>query len=150
MRWVANSPDSNTRIVPMYIAVVATKKERTTNSHAPLMAHTVRDFSPKTLMAEFHIREAASTSASTPKVKPPPKTSKIPSQFFYGPSDDGTDENLLIFLHGLGMLDRNELAYASSSDCLFNAGDTHISFTKLGKALKLPQTAVLSLRAPEQ
>jgi hypothetical protein len=68
MRWVANSPDSN-RIVPMYIAVVATKKERTTNSHAPLMAHTVRDFSPNSLMAEFHIREAASTSASTPKVK---------------------------------------------------------------------------------
>jgi hypothetical protein len=30
------------------------------------------------------------------------------------------------------------------------AGDTHISFKKLGKALKLPQTAVLSLRAPEQ
>ena len=59
-------------------------------------------FLSSTLMEEFHIREAASTSA---KVKPPPKTSKIPSQFFYGPSDDGTDENLLIFLHGLGVLD---------------------------------------------
>ena len=52
-----------------------------------------------TLMEEFQV---ASTSA---KVKPPPKASKIPSHFFYGPSDDGTDENLLIFLHGLGMLD---------------------------------------------
>jgi len=55
-----------------------------------------------TLMEEVHLQEAASTSA---KVKPPPKASKISSQFFYGPSDDGTDENLLIFLHGLGMLD---------------------------------------------
>ena len=53
-------------------------------------------------MKEVHLREAASTSA---KVKLPPQTPKIPSQFFYGPSDDGTDENLLIFLHGLGMLD---------------------------------------------
>lgn len=68
-------------------------------------APTVRDSSPQTLMAEFNIREAASTSASIPKVKPPPKTAKIPSQFSYDPSDDGTDENLLIFLHGLGRLD---------------------------------------------
>ena len=29
-------------------------------------------------------------------------------------------------------------------------GDTHIPFAKLGKQLKLPQTATLSLRAPEQ
>jgi len=41
MRWVADSPDSNTRIV----AVVAMKKERTINSYAPLMAPTVRDIS---------------------------------------------------------------------------------------------------------
>ena len=41
-------------------------------------------------MAEFHIREATSTSASISKVEPPPNTSKIPSQ--------GTD---VIFLHGL-------------------------------------------------
>jgi len=36
---------------------------------------------------------------------------------------------LLILLHGLG--------------------DTHLPFAKLGKSLKLPQTAILSLRAPE-
>lgn len=33
---------------------------------------------------------------------------------------------------------------------LRGTGDTHIPFAKLGKQLKLPQTAVLALRAPEQ
>ncbi|KAF9494339.1 hypothetical protein BDN71DRAFT_1375415, partial [Pleurotus eryngii] len=54
----------------------------------------------------------------------------IPVPFSYTPSDDGIDENLLIFLHGLG--------------------DTHIPFAKLGRQLKLPQTAILSIRAPEK
>ncbi|KAF4612678.1 hypothetical protein D9613_011710 [Agrocybe pediades] len=82
-------------------------------------------------MSEFHVREAASSyENTTPKVKPAPKTSKIPSKFFYAASNDGTDENLLVLLHGLG--------------------DTEIPFSKLGKSLKLPQTAVLALRAPEQ
>ena len=31
-----------------------------------------------------------------------------------------------------------------------HTGDTHIPFSKLGKSLKLPQTAILALRAPEQ
>ncbi|KAJ3497788.1 hypothetical protein NLJ89_g10302 [Agrocybe chaxingu] len=83
---------------------------------------------PRYLMAEFHLRQ--STSSSLPRVKQPPKASKIPGPFFYAASDDGTDENLLILLHGLG--------------------DTHVPFSKLGKSLKLPQTAVLALRAPEQ
>ncbi|KAF9478939.1 hypothetical protein BDN70DRAFT_906467 [Pholiota conissans] len=80
-------------------------------------------------MTEVHLREA-STSSSSPRVKPSPKPSKISGKFFYAPSDDGTDENLLILLHGLG--------------------DTHVPFSKLGKSLKLPQTAILALRAPEQ
>ncbi|PPQ65971.1 hypothetical protein CVT24_011188 [Panaeolus cyanescens] len=81
-------------------------------------------------MSEVHIRESVSTTSPTPRVKPAPKKNKIPGEFTYIPSDDGTDENLLIMLHGLG--------------------DTHIPFSKLGKTLKLPQTAVLALRAPEQ
>ncbi|KAF8958933.1 hypothetical protein BDZ97DRAFT_1761745 [Flammula alnicola] len=81
-------------------------------------------------MTEFHIREPSTSNATSPKIKPPPKVSKIPGQFFYAPSDDGTDENLLILLHGLG--------------------DTHLPFLKLGKSLKLPQTAILAIRAPEQ
>ncbi|PPQ90309.1 hypothetical protein CVT25_007894 [Psilocybe cyanescens] len=82
-------------------------------------------------MSEFHVREApTSTQDSSPRVKPTPKTSKIQGSFSYTPSDDGTDENLLILLHGLG--------------------DTEIPFSKMGKSLKLPQTAVLALRAPEQ
>ncbi|CAA7269901.1 unnamed protein product [Cyclocybe aegerita] len=83
---------------------------------------------PESLMAEFHLRQ--STSSLLPRVKQPPKASKISGQFFYAASDDGIDENLLILLHGLG--------------------DTHVPFSKLGKSLKLPQTAVLALRAPEQ
>lgn len=64
----------------------------------------------------------------SPRQKAEPKDLPVP--FFYHASDDGTDENLLILLHGLG--------------------DTHLPFSKLGLSLKLPQTAVLALRAPEQ
>ncbi|EJU04692.1 hypothetical protein DACRYDRAFT_47218 [Dacryopinax primogenitus] len=53
---------------------------------------------------------------------------KLPLKYSYAPSNDGTDENLLILLHGLG--------------------DTELPFANLGRSLKLPQTATLSLRAP--
>ncbi|KAI0328839.1 hypothetical protein GY45DRAFT_1337893 [Cubamyces sp. BRFM 1775] len=76
---------------------------------------------------EITIRESSNT---TLRVKTPPKSSAIPVPFSYNPSDDGTDENLLIFLHGLG--------------------DTQIPFGKLGRQLRLPQTATLALRAPEK
>lgn len=78
---------------------------------------------------DIHLRENA-VENSSPRVKKPPQTANIPVPFFYAPSDDGTDENLLILLHGLG--------------------DTHIPFFKLGRQLKLPQTAVLAVRAPDQ
>ncbi|KAJ7764524.1 hypothetical protein DFH07DRAFT_811502 [Mycena maculata] len=78
---------------------------------------------------DIHLREERVENTS-PKVKPPPRTVKIPVPFFYAPSDDGTDENILILLHGLG--------------------DTHIPFSKLGRQLKLPQTAILAVRAPDQ
>ncbi|KZT04962.1 uncharacterized protein LAESUDRAFT_737744 [Laetiporus sulphureus 93-53] len=79
-------------------------------------------------MFEIHLRESA--PESSPRTKPPPRSSSIPVPFTYNPSDDGTDENLLILLHGLG--------------------DTQVPFGKLGLQLKLPQTATLALRAPEQ
>ncbi|KAL4076731.1 hypothetical protein V8B97DRAFT_1867225 [Scleroderma yunnanense] len=69
-------------------------------------------------------------SPSSPRRKSPPKSSKIPVPFSYTPSDDGTDENILVLLHGLG--------------------DTDVPFAKLGRSLNLPQTATLALRAPEQ
>jgi hypothetical protein len=50
---------------------------------------------------EIHIQESV-TSPDVDKVKPAPKQSTIPVPFFYASSDDGTDENLLILLHGLG------------------------------------------------
>ncbi|KAI0691644.1 hypothetical protein C8Q76DRAFT_634461 [Earliella scabrosa] len=77
--------------------------------------------------SELTLRES---SNATPRVKTPPKTSAIPVPFVYTASDDGTDENLLILLHGLG--------------------DTQVPFGKLGRQLHLPQTATLALRAPEQ
>ncbi|KAF6753713.1 hypothetical protein DFP72DRAFT_1128264 [Ephemerocybe angulata] len=78
-------------------------------------------------MSEYHVRESPNT---VPKVKAKPKNTCILTPFSYWPSDDGTDENLLILLHGLG--------------------DTQVPFGKLGHSLKLPQTAVLALRASEQ
>ncbi|KAF8556587.1 hypothetical protein OG21DRAFT_1408810 [Imleria badia] len=66
----------------------------------------------------------------TQVTKPAPKSTKIPVVFSYTPSDDGTDENLLILLHGLG--------------------DTHTPFAELGQSLHLPQTAILALCASEQ
>ena len=81
---------------------------------------------------DLHLREASTLSSepAPPKRKPAPKKSKIPVPFTYTSSDDGTDENLLILLHGLG--------------------DTHDPFAKLGKSLKLPQTATLALRGTQQ
>ncbi|KAH0831157.1 alpha/beta-hydrolase [Lanmaoa asiatica] len=72
----------------------------------------------------------SSSVTSSPRTKPAPKPSKIPLIFSYTPSDDGTDENLLVLLHGLG--------------------DSHTPFAKLGQSFHLPQTAILALRAPEQ
>ncbi|GAA6053617.1 hypothetical protein JCM3770_001557 [Rhodotorula araucariae] len=48
----------------------------------------------------------------------------------YAPASDGADCNLVILLHGLG--------------------DTAAPFFALGKSLNLPQTAVLSLQAPDR
>ncbi|KAL1695054.1 hypothetical protein GGG16DRAFT_109576 [Schizophyllum commune] len=79
------------------------------------------------MSTDIHLAETSDTS---PKVKPKPSKSKVPVPFAYYESDDGTDENLLIILHGLG--------------------DTHSAFARMAKQLKLPQTAVLALRAPQQ
>jgi hypothetical protein len=52
-------------------------------------------------MNEIHLRESVETE-QVPRIKPVPKTSVVPIPFTYIPSDDGTDENLLMILHGLG------------------------------------------------
>jgi len=77
-------------------------------------------------MTDVHIR----TQSNRPRTKIHPQSTSWPVPFTYIPSDDGTDENLLILLHGLG--------------------DTHVPFTTLGRSLNLPQTAILALQAPEQ
>lgn len=52
-------------------------------------------------MNEIHLRESVEIE-DVPRVKPIPQNTAIPVPFTYIPSDDGTDENLLIILHGLG------------------------------------------------
>lgn len=47
------------------------------------------------------VREVTSTNTSL-KIKKRPSEGTIAVPFDYCPSDDGTDENLLILLHGLG------------------------------------------------
>ncbi|EJD06885.1 uncharacterized protein FOMMEDRAFT_138667 [Fomitiporia mediterranea MF3/22] len=92
---------------------------------------TAESSAGRPVVRELHIRGSTSSSGSAaPRVKPAPSKETIPVPFDYAPSDDGTDENLLILLHGLG--------------------DTHQPFGKLGRQLRLPQTATLALRAPEQ
>jgi hypothetical protein len=57
--------------------------------------------------SEFHLRATLDDDSDDrrrppPRIKPPPQSSAISAPFSYSPSDDGTDENLLILLHGLG------------------------------------------------
>ena len=55
------------------------------------------------MATELHLRETKTpTDAARPRVKRPPQSTAITAPFDYSPSDDGTDENLLILLHGLG------------------------------------------------
>ena len=49
---------------------------------------------------ELRVKE----STAAPRVKLAPTDKGIGVPFVYTPSDDGTDENLLILLHGLGKL----------------------------------------------
>ena len=101
-------------------------------------------------MTDIHVQET-STTTSLPRIKPSPQSSKLPGQFFYAQSDDGTDENLLILLHGLGLSGTLFFSRTRFDDHIItHTGDTHIPFSKLGKTLKLPQTAILALCAPEQ
>ncbi|GAA5921216.1 hypothetical protein JCM1841_001634 [Sporobolomyces salmonicolor] len=67
---------------------------------------------------------------STTHAKPDFESVDRSLQCSYSPSSDGVDSNLLILFHGLG--------------------DTSRPFAQLGSSLKLPQTAVLSLQAPQR
>jgi hypothetical protein len=69
------------------------QRRRITSAHNTVMA---QDFHQ-----DIHLRENP-VDNSSPRVKQPPQIGKIPVPFFYAPSDDGTDENILILLHGLG------------------------------------------------
>lgn len=53
--------------------------------------------------------------SSASKIKPAPKRQAITVPFAYTPSDDGTDENILILLHGLGETSSMMTPYQQSS-----------------------------------
>ncbi|GAA6016744.1 hypothetical protein JCM10207_003238 [Rhodosporidiobolus poonsookiae] len=72
--------------------------------------------------------EITLTPVSIPTSHPAPAFPSL--RFSYSPSRDGTSSNLLILLHGLG--------------------DTLHPFANLAHSLNLPQTATLSLQAPER
>ena len=87
-----------------------------TNAHAypsflykERSAKRVRTRTQKKMDSEFHLRATTTTTTATsggdahpPRIKPPPQSASISAPFSYSPSDDGTDENLLVLLHGLG------------------------------------------------
>ncbi|GAA5802498.1 hypothetical protein HPULCUR_007963 [Helicostylum pulchrum] len=75
-------------------------------------------------MQSINVHQASATNQATP-----PNPKKVKLSFDYNGSPDGVDHNLLILLHGLG--------------------DSKGPFASLGKNLKLPQTATLSVQAPE-
>ncbi|THG93809.1 hypothetical protein EW145_g8273 [Phellinidium pouzarii] len=104
---------------------------------------------------EIHLKPSTSTSTSSaPRVKPAPDAFDVPVPFEYAPSNDGTDENLLVLLHGLGEHTLTSwttlLGITAEFMPLRCLGDTHVPFAELGKQLRLPQTATLALRAPQQ
>jgi predicted esterase len=97
-----------------------------------------------------------------PVKKPAPDAVKLPGElsslkFSYTPSPDGVDSNLLVLFHGLGKngfesesfspLDLFLTAHVLQNH-LAQLGDTQFPFHRLGTSFKLPQTAVLALRAP--
>ena len=95
-------------------------------------------------MTDIHVNLYSVTAPSLSRIKPP-------GQFFYAPNDDGTDENLLILLHGLGLSGKiiTVLFFRSRfDDDLRKPHRRHPH--SISKSLKLPQTAILALCAPDQ
>jgi hypothetical protein len=70
---------------------------RTTKKYTPTEA--LPNGSPR--MTDIHLLESI-PATSTARVKRAPTQSGLLVPFSYTPSDDGTDENILILLHGLG------------------------------------------------
>lgn len=68
-------------------------------SHSVACVVTMTDENDSRSPREIQLKESSNPS---PRVKPAPTEKGIGVPFVYNPSDDGTDENLLILLHGLG------------------------------------------------
>lgn len=94
-------------------------------------------------MQSINVKQVAKTNTVK---NPDPR--KVKLSFDYTPSADGINLNLLVLLHGLG-----NLKYYNSTSLnthwTYPIGDSKKPFSNLGKQLKLPQTATLSVQAPE-
>jgi predicted esterase len=91
---------------------------------------TWKDVGPINLLDENNMMNTNKTSLSTKKVLSSSTKTILgltPNSYTFRHSHDGIDTNLLIFFHG--------------------AGDSHVPFDSLGRQIKLPQTATLSLSA---
>jgi predicted esterase len=97
-------------------------------------------------MAELTVR--LSTNKESPRTKDGPSDKTLGTAFSYTHSQDGTDENLLVLFHGLGKSSCSPPMATFELICA--EGDTHLPFAKMGQNLKLPQCAILALRAPEK
>ena len=65
--------------------------------HKLLFEFTVNTPNERAMTSDIHLH-----ADHRPRSKVPPQLSSIVVPFSYTPSPDGTDENLLILLHGLG------------------------------------------------
>ncbi|KAL7498243.1 hypothetical protein ACHAWT_006175, partial [Skeletonema menzelii] len=91
---------------------------------------TWRDVGPINLLNNMNSKNVHTNSSSRRKelsLATKQTLGQTANSFMFRHSHDGIDENLVVFLHG--------------------AGDNHVPFDKLGQAMKLPQTATLSLSA---
>lgn len=92
---------------------------------------TWNDVGPINLLDKNNMMSTNKTSSLSTKKVISSSTKTIlgstPNSYTYNHSHDGIDTNLLIFFHG--------------------AGDSHVPFDSLGRQMKLPQTAILSLSA---
>lgn len=68
--------------------------------------------------SEIHLQARTTPTsgggAHPPRIKPPPQSASISAPFSYSSSDDGSDENLLILLHGLGSHSPSFFVFSSS------------------------------------
>ncbi|KAF9168893.1 hypothetical protein BGX21_010744 [Mortierella sp. AD011] len=114
-------PTHKIACTPSSAAGKSSKTTPPTSSNKP----TLPD--PNKVLNVHPVSSSPSTPSSNRKV--PPKASSTVLKFEYKPSQDGVDENLVIFFHGLG-------------------DKMNPNFVRLASTLQLPNTATCCIQAP--